>query len=345
MTATATRSRTHRNLTVIPELVDAPTRHAVAPVPLEIPAHAVRLKGMAPPPGTPAVYLDRFNAAVADWYVAPMWYTPEQAGHIFKHHNGQNRPVNESWEKLRTKIDGGVWYMNAETVIFGSHGHLLNGQHRMKATSEGTVPVMMLVVFNVNPDVFCTLDQAANRRASDILAMTGYENCKVLSAALGWVRRHESNRIRGAWLAVPNEDAATYMAEHAALVKSVEKVRGDWAKSRLYPASVLAFLHYQLSRVDAKAADKFFKKVVDGVGVEENTHEHLLRRRLESEMGKVNHIGQYIIMSAMTFKTWINIRNNRPVGKAISWKRDGNEPFPSWDAVRGIVPEKNAARA
>ncbi len=337
---------------VIPELVDY-TKDIFANVvaaPLTIPSHAVRLKGTKPPAGAPQTYIDRYNAAVSDWYVAPMWYTPEQAQYIMDHHNGRNRPVNQSWEKLNRKIEGGVWFMNAETVVFGSDGHLLNGQHRMKATAKGTVPVMLLVVFNVNPDVFCTLDQAAIRRPSDVLAMSGYDNCKVLSAALGWVKRHEHNQIRGSWLAVPNEEAVSYLAQHPNIIKSVEKVKTDWADIRLYPASVMAFLHYQLMRVDPKAATSFFKKVVEGVNVQEGTHENLLRRRLLKEMGKVNHIGQYIIMAAITFKTWINIRSGKEVGEAIGWKREGTgknkgkgkkhgrEEFPTWEEVQGIAP-------
>lgn len=304
----------------------------VTPVPLTIPPHAVRLRSMPPPPDATDAYVQRFNAAVAEWWVAPMWYTPAEASHIMEYHNGRNRPLSGAWKRLQAKINGGVWFMNAETIVFGSDGHLLNGQHRMKATSLAQMAVPMLVVFNVNPNVFMSLDQGLKRTPGDVLATYGVADAKLIAASLGWLLRYESDSLRSAWVAVPNETANEALDRHKGIVASVERVRKtDWNKSRVYPQSVLVFLHYLLSRIDAKAAAAFLEKIVDGVGVERGSHEFLLRRRLEKDFSNVNHYRNYVEMVVLTLKTWINIRSREKPGNMIVWR--DREPIPQLDAI------------
>jgi hypothetical protein len=277
------------------------------------------------------VYVEQVRYAAAHWYVCLLWLTPAEAQRLLDRHNHSNRPLSAAWRKLVEKIVCGTWMLNGDTIVFGSNGHLLNGQHRLAAIAAGDTPVPVFAVYNVDPAAFVTFDQGKRRNGADVLSILDYENCTTLTSALVWAQRHAEGQLHALGArSIPNEVIGDVAASYPELPASVRLVKGRWRKDRLFPPGLLAFLHYELTRRNPEAAAEFFERVVDGVGVERDSHEFLLRRRLETDLSGRRATGEQVEIAALAIKTWNNIRLNRAPGKNIQWKRATNEPFPKF---------------
>lgn len=108
--------------------------------------------------------------------------TPQLA-EIILQNNPDNRSIRASkFMQLVSDMRNGRWTMNGEPVIIAKTGELNDGQHRLKAVVEAGVSVPILFVFGVERDTRTTVDQGANRSASDYLGMTGVVNASVTAA-------------------------------------------------------------------------------------------------------------------------------------------------------------------
>jgi len=269
------------------------------------------------------VYIQQFQQACKDLRAELVVATPDWAKNELATHNTKNRPLSSTWAKIRGAIQRGGWQVNGEAIVYDRDGRLVNGQHRLTAIAESGISVPLLVVRGVHPDSFATFDQGKRRNASDVLAVEGHDFAVNLAAALGWQQRYESGNIEKANSdAVPNDQILAMAAGHPEMADSVKWAAGH--RNRLIPPSMLAFLHYQLSGVSPEDAEAFFKKVCDGVGVEENSHEFNLRRRLDG-LPKRDSVTQ-VQICACVLKAWAKVRLNEPWGSVIVWKE--NERFP-----------------
>lgn len=286
---------------------------------------------LAPPPaGLSDVYAQEWAHVVANMRVEFRAVTPEWAAQQLAERNTRNRRLSSAWLKLLSAIERGKMLVNGETIVFDTDGTLINGQHRLKAIAEGNHVVPMLIVYGVRPEAFATYDQGKRRNGADVLSIVGYEDCVTAAAALAWQNMYDMGDMRvGSYKPVPNDQIAGLADEYSDLLIFVKPVKA--ARCRLIPPGLLVFLYYQFSSRVPELADRWFEKVAAGVGVEKESHEFLLRRRLEDMQGR-RDVGIQVEIAAMSVITWNRLVKSDPVPGYLVWKstvKDGDRKFPA----------------
>lgn len=97
--------------------------------------------------------------------------------------NDKNRNLAEQRiATMAAMMKAGQWRLNGETIILGSSGRLLDGQHRLASVIVANCEVPMLIARGADDDVFDTIDVGRARKTSDILGMAGHRHRNEVSA-------------------------------------------------------------------------------------------------------------------------------------------------------------------
>lgn len=82
----------------------------------------------------------------------------------------KNRPIRPSTIRdYSNKMLAGEWVPTHQGIAFDQDGHLIDGQHRLRAIVDSGVTVQLMVTRGLRPDSFKALDLGARRKMSDIL--------------------------------------------------------------------------------------------------------------------------------------------------------------------------------
>lgn len=115
-------------------------------------------------------------------------FTPDEAEYLLANHNNKNRRLsNTRARSLADAMKKGQWKLNGETIVFGSSGNVMTGQHRLRACVIAGLPLTTWVVRNVPDEYFSTMDQGAKKTAGEILGIDGETNSNYLAAVARWV--------------------------------------------------------------------------------------------------------------------------------------------------------------
>jgi hypothetical protein len=94
-------------------------------------------------------------------FVRIMDITPEIASEMLNKNTNNYRRVTQSRvNQYARKMELGFWQENGEPIQFSKDGTLLNGQHRLAAIIKSNTTQKMVVVYDVDADVF---DSGKNR--------------------------------------------------------------------------------------------------------------------------------------------------------------------------------------
>lgn len=114
--------------------------------------------------------------------------------------NVHNRPIKDRIvREYAEEMKAGRWSLNGEAIIFDSDGSLANGQHRLWACVSSGVTFESVVVHNVKPAAFLTIDRGSRRSTGDALYISGAgkakginRNALAASALMIWKYRNDS---------------------------------------------------------------------------------------------------------------------------------------------------------
>jgi hypothetical protein len=220
-------------------------------------------------------------------YTKVMTVTPAEARLWLDTKNSKNRPVSENAvAKYTQQMKEGQWKNNAQPVIFGRSGNLLNGQHRLLACVRANKPFETLVTWGVDDEAFDTIDDCNSRSLADVLHIKGEASSVLLSAGLrflwiyaaGEIERRDLRRGR----IVTKQILEATLEKNRKITSSVKFY--SMLKARpgglLIPAGMAIGLHYLCSLVDEKKADEFFTRFQSGFDLSEGDPIALLRARL-----------------------------------------------------------------
>jgi hypothetical protein len=257
--------------------------------------------------------------------------TPAYAAEVLAKNNNRNRKMKPVTVRVLSEdITEGRWSLNGEPIVFDTHGTLIDGQHRLAAIVAAGLAVPVVVITGVKPAAFESHGQARPRTRADILSIApegqsqGEQNTVCLAAALGWVWRWENSLIKSIGISPRNTEIRDILDRHPLIRESVKSVAGRCQKG-IHNPSIMSFLHYLFGCKDAAARDVFFNQLLDGFGVEPNTHMALLVRWLKNNTGSLNH-SEYPGVAAVIIKTWNRIRTGAKVNNTLVWKP--GEAFP-----------------
>ena len=79
--------------------------------------------------------------------------TPEQAA-AYLSNNAKHRPIKDKKVlEYMGEMQNGNWKLNGKTLTFDRNGRLLNGQHRLSACVKAGVPLTILVIRGLDPEL------------------------------------------------------------------------------------------------------------------------------------------------------------------------------------------------
>ena len=105
--------------------------------------------------------------------------TPEMAKEWLTHNMAGNRPVQKGTvHSYARQMRNGSWNLTHQGIAFDENGELIDGQHRLRAIIEASVPVEMNVstgVHRVQGEVF-TIDMGRKRTYQNAIVMGGIDD-------------------------------------------------------------------------------------------------------------------------------------------------------------------------
>lgn len=261
-----------------------------------------------------------------------MLVTPELAkSWIEKNRSGQRKVKTIGLNTLRASMRDGRFMSNGESIIFDWYGNLMDGQHRLLAIIDSGISVEMVVVTEVDPAAFNTIDGPGGgaRSGSDLLHMNGEKNTVVLSGicknVVSYVDYKEwPGRTLGVSRGkVSQSEIADSILRFPELRDIASRIVGSPA-ARVISATQAGFLMWCVGPGFESDIALFFERVGLGLGLENTDPEYHLRRRF-LECPKNRAISQSVKWD-LTAKAW----NCRARGQKMRLLRDNHEQEETW---------------
>ena len=202
--------------------------------------------------------------------------TPDQAREYLNKTSTQ-RPCSDAWvRKLADRMTKGVWRQTGEPIQFDEDGHLINGQHRLKALVHFGQPLELLIVRGLPHEAFHVMDQGKKRSGGDALAALGIQNYNM--AAMGArilldIRDHGQIKRN----ARDNSEIIEFVEKH--LVYMNEAVTLAMPSKKLISPGMMSVVLFMALHVHETGARKFAEQIATGIGLQSDDPAYLLRER------------------------------------------------------------------
>lgn len=229
--------------------------------------------------------------------------TPEEAHEILSWYNDNNRPLTKGRVATYVQaIESGKWGFNGAPIRFKQDGSLLDGQHRLNAVYKSGVTQKFAIVGGLDDYAFTTMDYGKTRNGADVLYIAEKGNSddpnpknlvgltKVINSALQWVEAYNIVLSKDKPEALSrattkNYDILDVLKNHRPLIESAKYVKSlDLNKKGAVQLGLnegqVAFIHYEISKIDNTLATEFLNQVCRGIGVAENSVADVLRQFL-----------------------------------------------------------------
>lgn len=214
--------------------------------------------------------------------------TPASAKKLLES-NESNRPLNRrALEKCFSAMDEGEWKFNGDTIKIGKSGRLLDGQHRLNAIVLSGKPATLLVVKNLDDDVFDTIDTGKNRSAGDVLSISGYKNATVVASIGRWY-----GYLNGLFKpsdTVTHHKIREIVEAHPGMAHWATRYAGSKTVRSLLPAGALAVFYISSQKNGQELLDSFFDHFDTGTGINKTNPVYELRERMISVRGKISKL-------------------------------------------------------
>lgn len=268
--------------------------------------------------------------------------TPEIAAELLALNTDNRRPKDKRQAQITRDILERAFVPNGETIIVGKT-RLLDGQNRLMACAAAGVPIVSLVVREMDDDAFASLDQGTPRSIVDRLQKDGVPNATMVAAATSVVWRFGTGRAESAkgWMTGPTVAEAMDTIGRHPLILTATRSLGLTAQRAGLPAGGICGMYVRCCEIDALTADDFFGRLTTGADLGADEPVYLLRSRLLKERAA----GRLIPASGLCTliaKAWNATRESRTVGtlkgrRRLNIPRDGRpslrtgytERFPS----------------
>ena len=231
--------------------------------------------------------------------------------------NKNNRPVStKRVAQYLADIEAGKWKSDTgEAIKISKKGFLIDGQHRLHAISKSTKEIPMLVVYDLDENIFDVLDSGKSRGASDVFALSGIAD---YTHVVSMLREYNSMKS-GKYYAAAAQDEFTNT--NAALLEKY-KTRPDYYSevsrhagrltkkfNNVVPRSNISSLLLLFNDIDPIKADIFFNDLCginsSGKSCMESLKGFLIRDKIAAKKVSQKLRIAYII------KTWNAYRLNK----------------------------------
>lgn len=242
-------------------------------------------------------------------------------------------------DSLAGDMKSGNWAPNGKTIVIGTNGAALDGQHRLWAIVESETTQIIPVARGVDPRAYITIDTGMKRKTADFLKNLNVSNAAAVGATLNWLYRYRNQSMTGG----TGTNNSLTEPEKLRLFKKESDIEdhayaADMVKSGgqgLLPPSVAILSHYIFTQDRSRAeADDFFTALGEGTGLKKTDPVWALRERLfqaktDPTRRKLSPLEKF----ALTFKAWEMTVDGITLSRkgSLIWVK-GREQFPYLDS-------------
>lgn len=239
---------------------------------------------------------------------------PDHARHLLTF-NTHNRPISPARvRELTEQMRRGEWQANGDSIRLSRTNKLLDGQHRLHAIVASGTSHELVLVYDLDDEVFDTIDIGAKRKTSELVALHGHKNASTLSTV---VRKFLTWQATGhPFSAAPEKRPSNVQilaeAEQNLLLHRAASFSAgtSWLRRNLSPSET-GFCYAAFATVDEDAANTFLR-MMEAPSEATPAVVHLLRDQLmETRASTRRMTAQHRV--ALTFKTWRLWRANKSV--------------------------------
>ena len=252
--------------------------------------------------------------------------------------NTNNRNLRKS--KLNSYIkqmNDGQWLESADPIRFvGNYERLIDGQHRLTAFIQSNLTSLnVLVVTNLQSNVFKVLDTGGTRSAGDVLKIEGYANSINLSASVKAIIGLQKNLVtyksNGHLLSmnskvasISNQDVINFIEKHPEIVNIVKQAESWYDRFSALSRTEYSSYYFMFLDKDKDTAHAFFDQLSSGLNLTATNPVYVLRKKLEQDkMSGVKLVGkmrQHIIIYC-----WNAVRQGKEI-KNLGIRYDSDLP-------------------
>lgn len=253
---------------------------------------------------------------------------PDVAKHMLVSNTINRALSTHTVSKYASAMERGEWMLNGEAIIFDNSGKLANGQHRLHACVKSGIPLKTLVVRGVQEESFKTFDGGKNRKAADILSISGEKNTVALASA---ARYYLMTELAGR---KKYELTSTQIESVVKNFRPLARIVGEYTghKPRIMPAGFCGIVA-QIERLHgASISQSFLEKTLSGLALSKEDPEYVLRDKfLNTKYGVA--VGSDLGRAYM-----IKAANAKIQGRKISILRmTDEESFPVLIGIKAVT--------
>ena len=258
--------------------------------------------------------------------------TKEVAEEILKGNLHNRKPNLDHVSSLASHMTNCNWKASGDPIRISKTGRLLDGQHRLMALVKCAVPQKMLIVSDLEDEVFDVIDTGKMRNASDIFHIANINNANTMSAIVKIVKAYESG------IDITNNSGAIALRKYLSpahlieeynsrpeyyeeLLKSASK---HWSNSKILKPSEYALINHIFSKINSSNSEEFLDKLSTGSMLDVDDPIFLLRKRLiDYKAGRLRV--HFKLKLGLTYLAWNHFRK----GNSIKFLRFGvNDELP-----------------
>ncbi len=241
--------------------------------------------------------------------------------------NSHNRPLNKgNASKIALAMTNNEWQYDGTPISFDKYGKLLNGQHRLTGVVLSGKSIIFKITSGFSPSIFTTMDVGKVRTGSDVLAIAGIDNYKLMAQTANFVYQFQRGSVsvnasktsRNALrpnITLSHSQLLDFVGVNPSLKESV-KFQMKQKKTQggsLLPNYVVSGLHFLFSEKNNQQADEFLTSVLTGENLTSTQSMFHLRNRLvNSKFDKRNRL-QHNEIVKLTVWAWNKFRTNARV--------------------------------
>lgn len=260
------------------------------------------------------IWLDeQLDKASGEVFSEVVELTPELADLLLQRNAGNRNIRPTKLNQYVSDIVNDRWQLNGEAIMVSKDGFMNNGQHRCSAVIAANKSIKTFMVFGVERETRATVDTGASRTAGDYLSLQGYKYSAALAGITRYVIAYERNDKQSlSYLSSITVSEILDRVEGDELLKEAASFTGHSSKiRRLATPSVIGFVYYTLSQIDADDAKAYLESTITGIGLQADSPQYVIREKLLNmpDLGKEQKIECF-------FRGWNAFRKQKPM-KAI----------------------------
>lgn len=216
--------------------------------------------------------------------------TPDKAAQLLEN-NTHNRKVSTlNVRKYATAMTQGKWHANGDPIRIDKDGRLLDGQHRLQAIIQSGIEQTMVLITNLDPECFTTIDTGRLRNLSDILSIEGHSKYVTLKAAgirfiYELCQGKEASAISGG-VKLSHEEALAFARSLDGYYSEIDDLGRLTVAVKLLGSQAAASLYYLLGLVNRRMRNDFFRYLDTGADMPRKHPVLVLRGKLISTRGE-----------------------------------------------------------